>query len=66
MSDLGGDNSNLNQNSNGSGPWGGGNNRGNGGGQGPWGGSSNNDVTATAAARAAVKVRGAAALTTVW
>ena len=37
MSDLGGDNSSLHQNSNGSGPWGGGGNRGNGGGQGPWG-----------------------------
>ncbi len=43
MSDLGGDNSSLHQNSNGSGPWGGGGNRGNGGGQGPWGGSNNND-----------------------
>ena len=41
MSALGGDNSSLRQNSNGSGPWGGGGNRGSGGGPGPWGGSNN-------------------------
>ena len=43
MSDLGGDNSSLQQNSNGSGPWGSGGNGGKGSGQGPWGGGSSNN-----------------------